>query len=131
MIYYRVAWKNSSSSMWQWKSTKLASFPAVLSFIKAHSAMPRESLRVFLSSSVEVMDEMLARENQGLISNSIRADELLRKTINVMEVRRLEMELSTTDDHDTPYVFALPLSTPQKLAWTHLMTKVRFGELAS
>src|SRR5947209_661829 len=79
MIYYRVAWKTKQSSTWQWKSTKLESISAVMRFVKAYSALPTDSLRVFLSSTIETMDEMLARENQGLVSNSVRADELLWK----------------------------------------------------
>lgn len=131
MIYYRVAWKTKQSSEWQWKSTKLESIAAVLAFLKVYNALPKDSLRVFLSSSVETMDEMLERENRGQISNSIRADELLRKTINAIEVRRLEMELSLVDAYDTPYVFALPTSAAQKQAWLRLMKKVRSGELVS
>jgi hypothetical protein len=48
-----------------------------------------------------------------------------------MEVRRLEMELSTVDTQDTPYIFALPLSAVQKQVWLGLMKRVRCGELAS
>jgi hypothetical protein len=76
------------------------------------------------------MEEMLVRQNEGLITSSLTADQFLTgHRINTQEVTRLELELSTAGDHDAPYEFALPATLPQLLAWTKLMVKVRSGEL--
>ena len=92
--------------------------------------MPKERVRVFLASSAEAMDEMLNRQNQGLVSSSITIDEFLqRKKLDALEVKRLEFELRSVGDHDTSYTFALPTTMPQKLAWTVLLTRVQSGEL--
>jgi hypothetical protein len=48
-----------------------------------------------------------------------------------LENKRLEIESGTGGDHDTPYRFALPISTPQWLAWTRLQRRVQAGELPS
>lgn len=85
---------------------------------------------MFLSSSVEETDEMLTRENQGLLSTAITVDQLWDKNcMSTLEVRRLELELGSGRDHDSLYTFTLPTSTPQVLAWTRLLTKVHQGEL--
>jgi hypothetical protein len=46
-----------------------------------------------------------------------------------LDKKRLEIEYGPGGDHDTPYHFTLPISTPQLLAWTRLQTRVRAGEL--
>lgn len=71
MIYYRVAIQTHQSSTWQWRSTILTSLEAVFGFLRIYGHIPRERIRVFYSSSAQAMDEMLARENQGLASNSL------------------------------------------------------------
>ena len=43
--------------------------------------------------------------------------------------RRLEYESGQGGDHDVPYVYALPDSLPQRLAWTRLLARVQRGEL--
>ena len=99
-------------------------------FLKMYNCMPKERVRVFMASSAEAMDEMLNRQNQGLVSSSITVDEFLqRKLLDTLEVRRLEFELRSVGDHDTPYTFALPTTMPQTLAWTTLLTRVQRGEL--
>jgi hypothetical protein len=45
------------------------------------------------------------------------------------EGKRLEYEHGTGGDHDVPYHFALPLSSPQVLAWMRLLGQVQRGEL--
>ena len=52
------------------------------------------------------------------------------RSINVLESRRLELELGAGGDHDSPYTFALPLSMPQTLAWVQLFVKVQQGNVA-
>ena len=115
---------------WKWRSSTLTSLGAVQMFLKMYSSMPKERVRVFMASSAEAMDEMLNRQNQGLVSSSITVDEFLqRKNLDALEVRRLECELRSVGDHDTPYTFALPATMPQTLAWMVLLTRVQRGEL--
>lgn len=51
------------------------------------------------------------------------------RSVTLLEIRRLELELGTSGDHDIPYTFASPTFMPQLLAWTKLLVKVRAGEL--
>lgn len=173
MIYYRVALRTNQTANWQWKSTVVTSLEAILGLIKLYSRIPKDRIRVFFSSSVEKLNEMLVRENEGLTSNSMTAEQFLSgkrisredmarlesesitsekkvavpalvvttsavnekhgtmngPAINVLDIRRLEVEPGTPGDHDTPYKFALPISMPQTLMWLRLMLKVRSGEL--
>jgi hypothetical protein len=130
MIYYRVALQDKQSPTWKWQSTVLTSIDALLLFLKTYRTIPKEDMRVFFSSSTEGMEEMLSRQNQGLVSNSLSAEQLLTgKSMNSSEVTRLEFELSGAGDHDEPYTFALPTYVPQLLAWTKLQVRVRNGEL--
>ena len=175
MTYYRVAVQVDQSPTWRWKSSMLTSLDALFGFFKLYYMVPRERLRVFFSSSVEYLDEMLARENQGLASNSLNAEQLLngskhidlsemkqlesecglcqsiwtvvtspvreqaryeqghlapvKRSTNSLDMRRLELELATTTDHDSPYRFTLPTSLPQILAWTRLLARVQRGEV--
>src|SRR5947209_6154136 len=95
MMYYRIAWKSNQSAVWQWKSTKLSSLEAVFRFLRMYSAIPQDHLRVFSSSSVEGMNEMLMHENQGWESASLTAEEFLReRRIHVREVTQRAAEQS-------------------------------------
>ncbi len=175
MIYYRVALQADRPDTWRWRSTMLTSLDALFGFLKLYSMVPRDHIRIFFSSSVEYLNLMLDRENQGLASNSITAEQLLkgRRSINSLEmahletelgaiesremvatsvnatqplkekhvndqyrknsssldIRRLELELGSTGDHDLPYTFTLPASMPQALAWADLLVKVYMGKL--
>lgn len=130
MMYYRVALQAEQTSTWRWKSTVLTSIEAVLGFLRIYRCVPKDQVRVFLCSSAENMDEMLRRENQGLLSTSITADQLwAERYMSLMEMRRLELEVCSTGDHDVPYTFSIPSSVPQVLAWTKLLAKVQRGEL--
>jgi len=129
-MYYRIALQADQSSAWRWKSAVLTSIEAVLGFLKIYRCIPKEHVRVFLSSSVENMEEMLRRENQGLISTSVTSDQLWdQRRMNLSEMRRLELELCSMGDHDIPYIFNMPTSIPQILAWAKLLAKVQNGEL--
>jgi hypothetical protein len=46
-----------------------------------------------------------------------------------LEKRREELERGTGGDHDLPYRFTLPTSTPQVLAWLKLLARVQQGDL--
>jgi hypothetical protein len=92
MTYYRVALERDQSPTWRWTSTVLTSLDGVFGFIRLYHMVPRDYLRVFFSSSVDYLNEMLARENQGLPSNSLMADQLFNgsKHIDPHEMQRLE-----------------------------------------
>lgn len=90
MTYYRVAMQSDQSQSWMWKSTVLISLDAVLDFLKLHQLVPGDRLRVFFSSSMEYLNEMLDRENQGLLSNSLTAEQLLNGSGHIDQ---LEMHL--------------------------------------
>jgi len=121
MIYFRVAIQGSQAVTWRWKSSLLTSLEGVLGVLQLYRCMPREHIRVFLSSSPEQLEAMLRRENQGLLSTAIAVDQLWdRYRVSWIEVRRLEIELGAGCDHDRPYAWSLPPSAPHVLAWTRL-----------
>ena len=49
--------------------------------------------------------------------------------MDVLDRRRLEAERGAGGDHDLPYEFTLPTSTPQVLAWVKLLVRVRESDL--
>jgi hypothetical protein len=72
------------------------------------------------------------------ISTMVRSNESTRavhsldeRSMNSLERRRLELELGPGGDHDVPYNFVRPPSTPQVLAWMTLLARVQRGELHS
>jgi hypothetical protein len=142
MIYYRVAFHVELAPedeqrrvlapvmVWKWRSTLLSSPHALFTLLHVYRNISQEHIRVFFASSEAEMDEMLERQNMGLLSSSIAADQLLSgNSINIQDVTRLALELSMEKDHDVPYFFALPVSLPERLAWVRLLCKVRRGEL--
>lgn len=130
MIYYRVALRGSQSATWRWKSSPLTSLDGVLGWLHLYRCVPREHIRVFLSSSPGQMEAMLSRANQGLFSTAITVDQLWDKhCTSWIEVRRLEMELGAGGDHDQAYAWSLFSSGPQVLAWTKLLARREHGEL--
>lgn len=92
MTYYRVALQRDQSPTWRWASTVLSSLDGVFGFLRLYHLVPRDHLRVFFSSSADYLNEMLARENQGLPSNSLTADQLFTegKPVDPQEMQRLE-----------------------------------------
>jgi hypothetical protein len=76
------------------------------------------------------MDEMLTRANEGLLASFVTMEQFLQEGhMSLLEIKRLELELHTEGDHDSPYMFTLPANMPQVLAWTKLLTRVHNGEL--
>ena len=191
MIYFRVALRMIRSSQWQWNSSMLNTPGTLFRFLDMYDRVPKDRLRVFFATSKEFMNQMLARENSGLVSNSITVEDFLKtgRKIDGQRIKELELELGLQEtkeliaksaitgklgeerpspqatsnlesthsvtsearlndiersllglveelsewsgggDHDTPYTFALPVSTPQALAWARLLAKVQNGEL--
>lgn len=95
MIYYRIAFQGEYSPGWQWKSTILISLNSVFAFLNVYRVFPKDRTRIFFASRTLLLDQMLARENAGLVSNSIRTDHLLhgRQAIHRLEMQRMETEL--------------------------------------
>jgi hypothetical protein len=56
---------------------------------------------------------------------------LAESSANPLDRRREELERGTGGDHDLPYWFTLPTSTPQVLAWLKLQVRVQQGDLQS
>src|SRR5215469_14952640 len=104
MLYYRVALRSSQSATWCWKSSPLTLLDGVLGVLKLYNCMPREHIRVFLSTSPEQMETMLGRENQGLLSTAIPVDQLWdRYHVSWIEVRRLASVPEIPVAIDQPY----------------------------
>src|SRR5579859_8090967 len=87
MIYYRLAVQDNETSKWIWKSTVLTSLVAVLHLLRIYNPIPPERIRVFSSTCIEGLAEMLNRENDGLVSGSLTAGEFLReRRLSVQDV---------------------------------------------
>lgn len=76
------------------------------------------------------------RKNEGMVETSTVGEpsvhEMRRSTIpagsmDVLDRRRLELELGTPGDHDTCYTFTFPTSLPRVLAWMKLLAQVQDG----
>jgi hypothetical protein len=96
MIYYRVALQASHCPAWQWRSTILTSLEAVLRLLRIYSnLLSNDRIRVFFASSAHTLDEMLTRQNQGAVSNSMSVEQLIVQNwrISPLEIRRVEAEL--------------------------------------
>jgi len=78
MTYYRLALQERQASTWIWKSTALTSLDALVRLLRIYSFVPKERIRVFISSSKEELHEMLNRENTGLGSGSFTALQFLQ-----------------------------------------------------
>lgn len=78
-MYYRVAIQDSVSSTWKWKSTTINSITSLLQFLRRFHDLPQDHLRVFSSHSREEIDEQLVRQNNGLGSASVTAEQFLEE----------------------------------------------------
>jgi hypothetical protein len=104
----------------------------VLGTLNLYQKVPNERIGVLLSSSLEQMDKMLCRANQGLLSTAVRVDQLWDKhCTNWIEVRRLELELGAGGDHDCPYTWNSSSFSSHMLAWTKLPARRERGEFVS
>ena len=83
------------SSLWKWKSTVLSTPGTLFHFLRIYDGLAKNRLRVFFASSRELMNQMLVRENHGLISNSLTVEQFLKdnRRINVLKMKQLETEL--------------------------------------
>ena len=69
-------------------------------FLNMYDRVPKNRLRVFFATSREYMDEMLVRENRGLLSNSTIVEEFLKsgRRIDGQYIRVLEFELGLQEN---------------------------------
>jgi hypothetical protein len=72
---------------------------------------------------IALVTELSLNESSG------EAQILDEKGVSSLEKRRGELERGARGDHDLPYTFILPTSTPQVLAWVKLLMRVQNGEL--
>ncbi len=95
VIYFRVAIRMNEPSQWRWKSSILSTPGTLFDFLNMYDRVPKDRLRVFFATSMAFMNEMLVRENRGLISNSVTVEEFLKskKRIDGQYIRQLESEL--------------------------------------
>jgi hypothetical protein len=100
-------------------------------FLQERRSISQLELRQFAS-------EPRIRKNEGMVETSTVGEpsvhEMSRSTLpagsmDVLDRRRLELELGTLGDHDTRYTFTLPTALPQVLAWMKLLAKVQGGQL--
>ncbi len=78
-MYYRVAMQKHTLSPWQWKSTALSSLDALFQWLRIYSSLPLDRLHVFSARAREEINELLARENNGLHSSSVTAAQFLQE----------------------------------------------------
>jgi hypothetical protein len=95
MIYFRVALQMNRSSQWKWLSSMLNTPGTLFGFLDMYDRVPKDRLRVFFATSKEFLNEMLVRENSGLLSNSITVDDFLKigRKIDGQHIKQLESEL--------------------------------------
>jgi hypothetical protein len=168
MVHYRIAGRlrGAPDLAWRWRTTRLDSLPAVWISLQKYRWPEHTQLRLFSASSVECLEEMLARANAGKSSTSVAAERVVSGRLlpalewgagggideavetnslgsdavaeterfgaglaglDLLHARRLELEIGPGGDHDVPYLFALPDSWPEAVAWIHLMTNTRAG----
>jgi hypothetical protein len=80
VTYYRVARQPEASPIWTWESRVTTALDMVFRMLKLYRTIPRDSIRVFCAPSAEGLDEMLVRENQGLMSSSLTAEQLFNES---------------------------------------------------
>jgi hypothetical protein len=88
------------------------------------------------SSAEKKADEQPVQQGAAVSPSSLTRTFFTRaytpaNNISPLNKKRLEIEYGPGGDHDTPYYFTLPASTPAIVAWICLQTKVQVGELVS
>ena len=95
MMYFRVAIRKDQSSHWRWKSDMLSTPGRLFDFLNMYGSFSKNRLRVFFATTTSIMNEMLVRENNGLLSNSITVEEFLEsgRKIDGQYIKQVEFEL--------------------------------------
>ncbi len=76
-----------------------------------------------------LMGAIAARNRPALNESGRAGNGPVGGGMSALERRRLGLELGPGGDHDVPYRFVLPPSTPQVLAWMRLLARIQRGEL--
>lgn len=63
----------------------------------------------------------------ALSASSMTTGYVFAYALNPLDRRRQEIEFGPGGDHDCPYIFTLPQSVPEMLAWMKLLEKVQFS----
>src|SRR5215831_8646816 len=102
MIYFRVALRKDQWSQWRWNSNMLSTPGTLFAFLSMYESVPKNRLHVFFATSVEFMNEMLVRENSGLVSNSITVEDFLKsgRKIDGQRIKELEFELGLQESKE-------------------------------
>jgi len=92
------------------------------------------NLHVQGASAQETGEKAVSRSTSVAVDSSVRENRLTShvadaRSIGLLDQKRLQIEQGPGSDHDTPYRFSLPISTPQLLAWTRLLVRVQAGDL--
>jgi hypothetical protein len=92
------------------------------------------NLHVQGTPAQETREKAVSRSTSVAIDSSMRENRLTShaadaRNIGLLDQKRLQIERGPGGDHDTPYRFSLPISTPQLLAWTRLLVRVQVGDL--
>ena len=112
MTYYRIAYKNQQSSLWQWKSTPLTSLQTVFQFLKPYSYILQDQLRVFSSSSREDLKKQLEEENQRGLQTSVTAEDFLRERRVSIGQTRGEISWHPCEEGEQPQKKAITTTLP-------------------
>ena len=104
--------------------------------LTAGQFLQARGLQIQNASARETIEKIVRRSTAVAIDSSMRevhsaSYPAYTSSISLLDQRRLQMELGSGSDHDAPYRFALPVSTPQLLSWTQLLVRVQAGELQS
>jgi hypothetical protein len=102
VIYFRVAMRMDQWSLWNWRSTVLNAPGTLFDFLKIYDRVAKDRLRIFFATSWELMNQMLVRENRGLVSNSVTVEQFLQsgRRIDVQHIQRFESELGQPVDKE-------------------------------
>jgi hypothetical protein len=76
----------------------------------------------FETSTIPNRDSLKRKSMGTLVSDERRS--------NVLDCRRVEVEWGEGSDYDLPFIFSLPGSWQQALAWVKLLAKVQSGGLS-
>lgn len=87
------------------------------------NSLEREGGTSLERGSIAVLSQQPLNERSG------GGSALENRGMSALERRREELESGPGNDHDLPYRFALPSSTPQVLAWVKLLVRVQQGDL--
>jgi len=100
VIYFRVAIRMDESAQWRWKSSMLSTPGTLFDFLNMYDLVPKNRLRVFFATSMEFINEMLVRENRGVLSNSTTVEEFLKsgRRIDGQYIREIEFELGLQEN---------------------------------